>query len=52
MAARFAAIKVDYAVLGGVLANKFFVRRDVAKIFEFRRQKMLELFEGKNGLAD
>jgi ligand-binding SRPBCC domain-containing protein len=41
--------KVRYAVLGGAFVNKFFVRRDVEKIFEFRREKLQELFGGKNG---
>ena len=34
---------VNYAVWGGVLVNKLFVRRDVERIFEFRRVKLLEL---------
>ena len=35
---------VRYAVPGGELVHRFFVRRDVEKIFEFRREKLLELF--------
>ena len=42
---------VCYAVLGGALVNRFFVRRDVEKIFEFRRRKMLELFGAKKTAA-
>ena len=38
---------VRYAVLGGALVNRFFVRRDVEKIFSYRREKMLELFGAK-----
>ena len=37
--------QVDYAVLGGWLIEKLFVRGDVEKIFEFRRQKLLEIFK-------
>jgi ligand-binding SRPBCC domain-containing protein len=37
---------VRYAVLGGLLVDRLFVRRDVAKIFEFRRKRLLELFQG------
>jgi ligand-binding SRPBCC domain-containing protein len=39
--------EVRYAVWGGAIVNKFFVRRDVEAIFEFRRKKLLELFSGK-----
>ena len=39
--------RVRYAVLGGSLVDRLFVRRDVKKIFEFRRQKLLHVF-GKN----
>lgn len=35
---------VRYAVLGGGLINRLFVRRDVEKIFAFRRQKLEEIF--------
>lgn len=34
---------VQYAVWGGALVNHLFVRRDLEKIFAFRRAKMLEL---------
>ena len=40
---------------GGPLAGlvmKFFVRRDVRRIFEFRAQKMTELFGGREGGAE
>ena len=37
--------RVRYAVLGGLLADRLFVRRDVERIFEFRKQKLLEIFD-------
>jgi ligand-binding SRPBCC domain-containing protein len=40
--------EVNYAVPGGWLVDRLIVRRDVAKIFEFRRKKLLELFGEKN----
>ena len=36
--------RVDYAVLGGALIEKLFVRRDVERIFAFRTAKLTELF--------
>jgi ligand-binding SRPBCC domain-containing protein len=38
------ADNVRYAVPGGWLVERLIVRRDVERIFEFRRQKLLELF--------
>ncbi len=35
---------VLYAVPGGTLVQKFFVARDVARIFAFRREKLKEIF--------
>lgn len=35
---------VNYAVWGGWLVDKLFVRRDVEKIFAFRREKLLAHF--------
>jgi len=35
---------VRYAVLGGALVDRIFVRRDVERIFEFRRMKLVERF--------
>ena len=35
---------IQYAVWGGALVNRLLVRRDLEKIFAFRREKMLELF--------
>lgn len=35
---------VTYAVPGGALVDLLFVRRDVERIFKFRREKLLELF--------
>ena len=37
--------RIRYAVFGGRLVDYFFVRRDLEKIFEFRRRKLLELFK-------
>jgi hypothetical protein len=42
---------VRYAVLGGVLAAKLFVRPDLEKIFAHRHQVMRELFGGDSGAA-
>jgi ligand-binding SRPBCC domain-containing protein len=36
---------IRYAVLGGPLVDRLFVRGDVEKIFEFRRRKLLEIFD-------
>jgi ligand-binding SRPBCC domain-containing protein len=36
--------QVDYAVLGGALVNRFFVRRDVETIFAYRREKLDRMF--------
>ena len=38
--------EVRYAVWGGAVLNRLFVRRDVRAIFEFRRKKLLEMFGG------
>ncbi|MCY4401365.1 MAG: SRPBCC family protein [Candidatus Poribacteria bacterium] len=35
--------EVEYAVLGGQLINKLFVRPDIEKIFEYRSSKLEEL---------
>ena len=35
---------VEYAVLGGALIERLFVRRDVQKIFEYRQQMLREIF--------
>ena len=35
---------VTYAVPGGPLVNKLFVANDVAKIFEYRKHKLEEIF--------
>jgi ligand-binding SRPBCC domain-containing protein len=35
---------VDYAVYGGTLINTLFVRRDLIKIFAYRREKLAEMF--------
>lgn len=37
---------VEYQHRGGPIIERLLVRRDVERIFEYRRQKMLELFGG------
>ena len=37
--------RVKYAVLGGSLVNKLFVAPDVRRIFDYRTQRLRELFE-------
>ena len=36
--------RINYAVLGGQIIERLFVRRDVEMIFKFRRQKLLQIF--------
>lgn len=36
--------RVDYAVWGGALLNRLWVRKEIEKIFDYRRQVMTELF--------
>jgi len=36
--------RVRYAVPGGALLHRFFVRRDLEKIFTYRRQVLLQTF--------
>lgn len=38
------ADRVRYAVPGGPLVDRLFVRRDVARIFRFRQARLLDLF--------
>jgi ligand-binding SRPBCC domain-containing protein len=38
---------VRYAVPGGQLIDRLFVRRDVERIFKFRREKLEALFSGR-----
>jgi ligand-binding SRPBCC domain-containing protein len=35
---------VDYAVWGGALANRLGVRRDIERIFAYRKQRLEEIF--------
>ena len=35
---------VKYQAPGGALVNRFFVRKDLHKIFQYRRKKMAEIF--------
>jgi ligand-binding SRPBCC domain-containing protein len=37
--------RVVYAVLGGSLVNRLFVRRDVERIFDYRSERIRELLE-------
>lgn len=37
---------IQYAVWGGALVNHLFVRRDVARIFEFRQVALKQIFAG------
>jgi ligand-binding SRPBCC domain-containing protein len=36
--------RVDYDVLGGRLVERLFVRRDVEKIFAYRKERLVEMF--------
>ena len=38
--------EVEYAVWGGVVAVNLGVRRDIERIFEFRRARLIEIFGG------
>ncbi|HSR52068.1 MAG TPA: SRPBCC family protein [Acidobacteriota bacterium] len=40
---------VRYAVWGGWIIDKLFVRRDVEGIFEFRQRRLNEIFEPRDG---
>jgi ligand-binding SRPBCC domain-containing protein len=40
----FCVDRVRYYPRGGALMNRLFVRRDIGKIFEFRRRRLLEFF--------
>ncbi|MFN3407661.1 MAG: SRPBCC family protein [Limisphaerales bacterium] len=40
---------VRYAVPGGALVNRWFVRRDVERIFAFRRRELARRFGGHSG---
>lgn len=41
---------VRYAPIGGALVNALFVKSDVARIFDFRAQKLQELFPARSPL--
>ena len=43
----FCVDDVRYRPRGGVLANRLFVRRDVERIFAFRREQLLKLFSAE-----
>ena len=38
--------RVNYAVIGGALVNRWFVRRDVERIFNYRTQRIAAFFTG------
>ena len=40
----FAEDSVRYAVPGGWIADRLLVRRDVRKIFEYRRERLRQIF--------
>jgi len=42
---------VQYVVFGGWLVPWLFVRRDVERIFTFRRERLLEIFRGESAGA-
>ena len=37
---------VEYAVPGGVLVERLLVRRDLEKVFDYRRDRLRELLTG------
>ena len=41
--------RVEYAVWGGALINALFVRGDVRRIFQYRREALARLFAAKGG---
>jgi ligand-binding SRPBCC domain-containing protein len=41
--------RVDYAVPGGRLVHRLFVKGDVTSIFRYRRRKLTEIFQGAEG---
>lgn len=43
---------VRYGVPGGALVERLFVRRDVERIFAFRRQKLAEIFAAADSSGD
>jgi ligand-binding SRPBCC domain-containing protein len=42
--------RVEYSVLGGALVNWLIVERDVQAIFNYRREKLVELFSASSEL--
>ncbi len=43
--------EVDYAVLGGPLVDRLFVRRDLDRIFAFRREALRDRFPTRSGTS-
>jgi ligand-binding SRPBCC domain-containing protein len=43
--------EVEYAVLGGPLVDRLFVRRDLDRIFAFRREALRALFPTRSGTS-
>lgn len=44
--------RVDYAVPGGRLVHRLFVKGDVTAIFRYRRRKLMAIFQGGRGAID
>ncbi len=47
-----ASDRVDYSVLGGWLVNTLLVRRDVERIFTYRRQRLIEILDTSAGIRN
>ena len=47
-----ASDRVDYSVLGGSLVNTLLVRRDVERIFTYRRRRLTEIFDKSAGIQE
>ena len=39
--------RVDYAVLGGALVHRLFVKGDVSSIFRYRQQRLMQVFQAQ-----
>ncbi len=44
--------EVRYRVFGGAIVNSLFVRRELERIFEFRQQRMLQLFSNASSIVN
>ena len=43
--------RIEYAVPGGVLVQKYFVAPDLRRIFDYRRRRLTEIFPGTPSLS-